>query len=329
MTRLRDDDGKKLAIAGVLAGLVVAGLRGRKLLPEVIKSPASSAKLSSSDWKAVIGGTMKMLGDKNLPVLAAGIAYFSTLALFPMLAAAVAIAALLITAEQLDSLVLTTQAYLPEDVSSVITTQLQNLVSQRADNIVAATIAIAIALFGASGASKNLVIASNIVYGVKESRGWLAQQFWGIIWTLVGIIVGFLFVGLLAVNQGMLEYIGLSGTVIPALLYGRWLLMVLIAILGLGVFYRYGPNRPNVRWQWVSWGAIIATVVWLLATILFFVYVQNFANYNQSYSLFAGIIVLMTWLNLSALIVLLGAAVNYQIEIVGHKSQEDHADNNE
>ncbi len=98
----------------------------------------------------------------------------------------------------------------------------------------------------------------------------------------MGIVFGFLFAALLAVNYTLLEYFGVSSLLIPWVLYGRWVLMLLFTVLGLSIFYKYGPNRPHVRWQWVSWGAVIATVVWLIATSLFFVYVQNFASYTQS-----------------------------------------------
>src|SRR5690606_712888 len=120
-------------------------------------------------------------------------------------------------------------------------------------------------------------------------------------------------------NGTVLGYIGLSEPLASWVLYGRWILIMLVTILGLAIFYRFGPNRPQVRWQWVAWGAAVATVIWMLATVLFFAYVQNFANYNQSYSLFAGIIVLMIWMNLSALVVLVGAELNHQLETVGRK----------
>jgi len=321
MIKLKNNE-KKLAIVGLVASLVIGGLKGRQvytITDNIPIAPGNPYRLSRDEWKNVLVETMKALGSKNLPSLAAGVAYYSTLALFPMLAAAVAIAALLITPDQIDAIILTARAYLPADISSVLGSQFQNLVSNRSDNVLAAVIAIAIALFGASGASKNLVIASNVAFGVKETRGWLAQQAWGVIWTVVGIMFGFLSVALLTLNNSFLLYLGVSSFLIPWVLYGRWFLMLLLTILGLSIFYKYGPNRPRVRWQWVSWGAVIATIAWLIATLLFFLYVQYFANYTQSYSLFAGIIVLMIWMNLSALIVLLGAEINHRLESAGHK----------
>lgn len=314
------NEGKKFAIMGLIAGFFAAGLKARELGGDGHIAHDGPTKLTKSEWKRVLLETKDALGSKNLSSLAAGVAYYSTLAFFPFLAAAVAIAALLITPRQLGDLVHAAEMYLPEDISRVIASQLKILVSRRADNLLAAGIAIAVALFGASGASKNLVIASNVAYGVKETRGWLAQQLWGIAWTAVGIVFGFLVMALLAVNHALLAHLGVPPFFIALLLYGRWLVMVALAVFGLAVFYRYGPDRARVRWQWVSWGAGIATVLWLAVTALFFVYVQHFANYTQSYSLFAGIIILMIWLNFSALIVLLGAEINHRLEIVGREA---------
>jgi membrane protein len=240
-----------------------------------------------------------------------------------MLAATVAISALLITPSQLQDIVAAVKAYLPDGVADLVASQLQTLVGQREGNLLAATIAIALSLFGASAASKNLVVAANIAYGVEESRGWLVQQVRGIGWTIGGIVFGFLVALLLVINETILRGVGIASPLSEILLYGRWGIIVALITLGLAAFYRYGPNRYKPQWQWISWGALTATILWLAGTSLFFVYVQNFGSYDKSYSLFAGIIVLMIWLNLSAFTVLLGAAVNHALEKAAARSEQD------
>lgn len=315
----RKHTSKQQRVTNTITGAVTASLKTRQHAVGGHIAEGTPIKLSRKEWQTVLTRTRQAIARKNLPTLAAGIAYYSTLAFFPFLAAAVAIAALLISSEQLDGLIAVAKTYLPGDISGVVASQLQNLVARRADNSLTAIVAIAIALFGASGASKSLVTASNVTYDVRESRGWLTQQLWAVLWTAGGIVFGTSIVALLAVNQALLGHLGVPDMLAAALLYGRWLVLLVFSICGLAVFYTYGPNRPRVRWQWVSWGAIIATLAWLVTTALFFVYVQNFANYTQSYSLFTGIIVLMIWMNLSALIVLIGAEVNHQLEVVGSK----------
>lgn len=322
MTNKKNGQSKLITI-GAAVGLLAASLKKRDIAEFIDalhpKQPVSPHHLSRQDWKEVLLSTQKSLASKNLPTLAAGVAYYTTLAFFPGVAAAVAIAALLIAPSQIEALIHTSEAYLPADVSSVVTTQLQNLVGRRADNVLAAFIAIAVALFGASGAIKSLINASNAAYGVTETRGWLAQQVWGIIWTVGAILFGLIVLAMLALNGSVLSRFGVPETLITVLSVVRWIVALLCTAGGLAVFYRFGPDRPKVAWKWVSWGAGIATVTWLVATSAFFAYVQNFANYAQSYSLFAGIIVLMIWLNLSALIALLGVEINAQLEHMGRK----------
>jgi membrane protein len=304
-----------LTVVGAVMGFLFA--RFRTVHPDGSDESDASAnptQFSLKDWKQALKAIKNAFGTKNLSILAAGVAYFSTLAFFPLMAAAVAIAALVIAPEQLQHVVATIDAYLPKDVADLITTQLQALTGRRADNILAAVLAIAISLFGASGASKCLVTAANVAYGVQESRGWLRQQLRGIVWTIGGIIFGFVVAVLLVINKTVFQNIGVFSPVADIILYSRWIVIIFLITLGLAFFYRYGPNRVRPQWQWISWGALTATVLWLAGTSLFFVYVQNFGHYGRSYSFFAGIIVLMIWLNLSAFTVLLGAAVNHGLE---------------
>ena len=121
---------KQVAIAGALVGVAGASVKTRQRMKGVQTAHATPFKLTWGEWKQVLGGTKDAMGDKNLPTLAAGVAYYATLALFPFLAAAVAIAALLISTSQIDSLVTISQAYLPGDIADVIASQLQNLVSR-------------------------------------------------------------------------------------------------------------------------------------------------------------------------------------------------------
>jgi membrane protein len=91
-------------------------------------------------------------------------------------------------------------------------------------------------------------------------------------------------------------------------------LLIVLVMLGLAVLYRYGPDRDKPQWRWVSPGAIVAMLLWIIASIGFTVYVANFNSYDKTYGSLGGVIVLLTWLYLSALMVLLGAVINAQSE---------------
>ncbi len=112
----------------------------------------------------------------------------------------------------------------------------------------------------------------------------------------------------------VLESVGLSEAVIDVVAWLRWPVLGVAVMIGLGVFYRIAPNRNHAKWRWVTWGAVAATVAWLLASIGLNVYVSNFGSYNETYGTLGGVIVLLLWMFVSSLIVLLGAELNAELE---------------
>ncbi len=199
-------------------------------------------------------------------------------------------------------------------MAGLLTAQLTNAVDNESANVLVATAAIALALFGVSGAMSSLVNGLNVAYRAEETRNIIKVRLISLGLTCLLIVGLLLILPLIALGGDVLRSIGTPEVLVGVFSILRWLLLAAVMAIGLAVIYRYAPNRPNARWQWVSWGAIMATILWLVATALFFIYVQNFANFSESYSLFAGIIVLMMWLNVTGLIVLVGAEVNHQLE---------------
>jgi membrane protein len=102
--------------------------------------------------------------------------------------------------------------------------------------------------------------------------------------------------------------------------YAPWPLLLVLTILGLAVIYRYGPSRETAEWRWLTPGAVVATVIWLIGSVGFSVYVSNFGSYNATYGALGGVIVLLLWLWLSSFAVLLGAELNAEIE---HQTRTD------
>jgi membrane protein len=270
---------------------------------------------SFEDWRIVLLETKNAIGAKHLGMQAAGVAYFATLAFFPLVVATVALSSLVIEPKQAEALIHSVEQYLPGDMASLVSTQLENATKNQSGNVIAGIIAIALALFAISGAVQNGISATNVSYGREEDRNFIKLRLIAIALTAVSILGGLVIVGLLAMNSATLAFLQVPDSIDFLILALRWIVLVGLVGTGLAIFYRYGPNRRNPRWQWVSWGAVIATLIWLLGTILFFVYVQYFASFSDTYSVFAGIIVLMTWLNLSAFIVLLGAEINHRLEL--------------
>ena len=270
--------------------------------------------LKWSNWKTVFHETRCALSDKNLGVLAAGVAYFATLSFFPMMVAMVSISVLFIKPEQLQGVVAAANTYLPQDIAGLITTQLTNLIDKPSASLIAGIIALVIALWGISGAVENLIRALNTAYGVRETRGFIQMKARSLIITVSVIVLMMVFVPLMGVTEDWLIGLGISPMLVLLLSILRWVLLIIIVMIALAMLYHHAPNRARPKWRWVSWGAIVATALWIVATGLFFIYARYFAHFSDAYSLFAGIIVLMTWFNLSALTILIGAEVNYNLE---------------
>lgn len=280
-----------------------------------VKPPAEDpTKLRLKDWKRALQETKNAIGNKNLGILAAGVAYFSTLSFFPMMVALVSISAFFIKPDQLKDIVDAANIYLPKDIASLITTQLTNLTSRPDASLWAGLIAIGIALWGVSGAVENLMKALNVTNDIDETRNFFKMKGTSIALTVGVILLIMLIIPMMGITESWMEGWGVPGWATIFLSLIRWVLLVLIMMFALAVLYRYGPNRSNPKWQWVSWGAISATVLWLLATIAFFIYARYFAKFSDSYSLFAGIIVMMSWFNLSAMTFLIGSEVNHNLE---------------
>ena len=121
-------------------------------------------------------------------------------------------------------------------------------------------------------------------------------------------------IALVAVLPAAVQFLDLGATTKWLLLFVQWPLLIVLVTLGLAVLYRYAPDRDKAQWRWVSPGAIAATILWVVASIGFTVYVTNFNSYEKTYGSLGGVIILLTWLYLSVLMVLFGAVINAQSE---------------
>ena len=249
------------------------------------------------------------MSDKNLGMLAAAIAYYGTLAFFPLMVLLVSVSALFIQPEQFQQTVEAINRYLPHDIASLITSQLTTLIDKPVISISAAIIALVVALWSVSGAADNLVRSLNVAYGVHETRSIFRLKRLSIYMTFLLVLILALFVPVLAVTEGWLASAGLPWWMVTIATVVRWLLLAAAVMAGIDLLYKIAPSHAR-RFRWISWGSLVATILWISVTTLFFVYARYFAHFSESYSLFAGMIVMMIWLNLSSLSLLLGAEVD-------------------
>lgn len=269
---------------------------------------------SVKTWRKVAKRTFFAIGEKRLDTLAAGIAFFGTLSFFPFVATLVAIGGIVLDPSQMNDVANAVGAYLPHDIANLITTQLTNATQDKSHNSIIAVGAVLLAIFGISGAVTTAISATNAAYGIQETRNAIKLRVTSMVWTFIVLIIIQILLPLLFIGNTILTSFGVPPATISLYGIARWIILFILLTIGLALFYHYGPNRARTKFQWVSWGALVATLLWITVTAIFFIYLQYFSNFSNSYSLFAGIIAMMMWLNFSSLAILVGAEVNYQLE---------------
>ncbi len=275
----------------------------------------SPAELPKTNWKAALKETKKALKDKELGTVAAGLAYYATLTFFPALIGVAACFSYFAEPSTLLAVVDDLKTVLPGDIANLLHSQLEPLAHTRKAALGwAAIISFAVLLWTTSGGVQNLVKATNRAYDAAENRNFFKLRL-----ASMGLSIGLLTFGAallvtLVLKSSVLESWGWPHVLAEHFIIWRWVVVVVLISATLAFTYRYAPARPNPRWQWVSWGSTAAAIIWLAGTALFFTYAQHFANFGKTYGTFAGIIILMTWFNLSSFIILLGAQVNHNLE---------------
>jgi membrane protein len=272
--------------------------------------------LGKKKWKHALLRTKQALKDKDLAASAAALAYYATLSFFPVIIGLSSLYVVVAGHQALLDLIHSLEGLVPQSLYIVLERQLTPIATSSTRVGWALVISVATLLWTSSGGIQNLVRATDKAYDVKETRNIVKLRLVSLVLSTVLIASGIVIMGLLLLQGGALHALGAPAWLAEIFPVLRWPLLIILISLLLSAVYRYAPNRPEPHWQWVSWGATAATFIWLAATVLFFLYVQNFGNYTKTYGTFAGIVVLMIWFNISALIVLLGAQVNKKLEEV-------------
>ena len=272
-------------------------------------------------WRDIALRVNSELSADHVSVVSAGVAFFGLLAIFPAIGALISTAGLVMEPSSIQSQLETVAAVLPENAAEILQQQARSVVSGSQSGLgLAALLGIVLSLYSASKGMRTLMEGMNIGYDEEEKRGFVKTYAVSIALTLLLVFGLLAALGLAVVVPAFLGRFGLPEDVVTLVGWGRWPLLAILAVGGLAVLYRYGPSREEAAWRWVTWGSVIATALWIVGTIGFSVYVSNFGSYNESYGTLGGVIVLLTWLWLSAYIVLLGAEINSEME---HQTRKD------
>lgn len=273
------------------------------------------AEIPARGWKDIAFRVWKEMGEDHLGLIAAGVAFYAILALFPAMAVAVALTGLVTEPEDFVQMLNGVSELMPAAAAEILIGQATDIAGSREGGLgLAAVTGLALAIWSASRGMVSLIEGLNVTYDETERRGLVKLNLVAlgltvvvILGALMGLVAAVVVPAVLALAG---SYGGLAGW-LPAL---RWPILILGTLFGLAVIYRYGPSRENARWRWITPGSALACLLWLLATFAFAWYAGSFANYNETFGTLGGAIVLLMWLWLSAYAVLVGAEVNAEIE---------------
>ncbi len=266
-------------------------------------------------WKQILLRVWRESGDDHISLVAAGVAFYGLLALFPAIAALVAIAGLVLEPSQITGNIESIAGLMPESASNIVVSQATAIAgSAEAGLGLAAAFGIALSLYSASKGVGSLVEGLNIAYDESDDRGLIKGTLLVLaltVFLIIGLVSG---IGATLILPPLLSLVDLGAMTELLISLARWVLLCMMAVGGIAVLYRYGPDRAPAKWVWLTPGAVVACIGWLTASILFAWYSENFASYNESFGSLAGIIVLLTWLWISAYVILLGAELDAEVE---------------
>jgi membrane protein len=272
-------------------------------------------KIPVRGWLDVLWRAGGEISEANLVLAAGGVTYAILLALFPALAALVSIYGLVLDPAQVEKQVSALSGVLPEQPRQLLVDELHQLISTSSGTLgLGAAFGLLLALWSASRGMSGLITAINIAYEERKRRGWFKLNLVALGLTIALMLGGLVVIALVAMLPAAVQLLGVSNGAKWLLLLVQWPLLIVVFMLGLAILYRYAPDREKPQWRWVSEGAGAATFLWLVASAGFTIYVANFNNYDKTYGSLGGVIILLTWLYLSALIVLFGAVINSQSE---------------
>jgi membrane protein len=255
------------------------------------------------------------VGENDLSLISAGVAFFGMLSLFPALAAVIALLGLIADPSVVIAQLENTKGLMPGDVYDIINVQVTALVTARPDTLGwASLLSFLVALWSARAGVGAMIIGLNNVYG-RKNRHTAWHYFRALLMTLGLVLVAIVALLTLVVAPVALAFIplGAVGALVADLV--RYGIAITVLFAGLGVFYHFGPNRRPKRVQWLSFGAVLAVLSWVLLSVAFSFYVTNFGNYNQVYGSIGAVIAMLIWMWISSFLVLLGGSVNAQIDL--------------
>lgn len=299
---------------------------GERIKPERGHLADSPKEIPKKGWRDVLLRVKQQIGEDNVSLTAAGVAYGWLLAIFPLLGSFTAIYGLLADPVDVQRQVEQLFGLLSPNVVEILHDQLTKLAEKSNATLgFGAFFGILFSLWSANSGTKAMITALNIVYSEKEKRGFIKFNLVSLALTVGLVVAGVVALLVVAGLPVIFRFFGLEETVRELLNVSRWPLLAIGFMIFLAFLYRYAPSREKPKWRWVTWGSAAATVLWILASGLFAFYVANFGKYDETYGSIGAVVVLMMWFYITAFIILIGAELNAELEHQTAKDSTTHA----
>jgi membrane protein len=264
------------------------------------------------------GGLRKLLQEvarDNLSVVAAGVAFYAFLSLFPAIAAIISLYGLVVDTAMVQQQLVTMTDILPPQSQPLVRQLLGRIALQSPSSLGwGLVVSVLLGLWSANRGMKALFAGINIAWGSFDERNVVVQTAQTLLCTLGAIVLLILSLLLVAAVPPLLDWLGVPPQLRDTLGWSRWVVLALIAAPALGALFRLAPAQPHTQWGLLSWGAAVATLLWLLGSWAFSLYVAHFGNFSVTYGPVAAVVILMMWLLLGAYCILLGAEIDAQRE---------------
>ncbi|MEX6505824.1 YihY/virulence factor BrkB family protein [Jiella sp. M17.18] len=288
------------------------------------RDAAGPTEIPGKGWKDILYRLYNSFFEDRVMLIAAGATFYLLLALFPAVAVFVSFYGLVADPATISQHIVLFSQFLPPTALDLLRSQLDTLTQKGSASLSLGFITgLLFALWSANNGIKTLFEAMNVAYGESEQRSFIKLNIVAFGFTLGAIVIGIVLIVAVGVIPAVMAVVGLGSATETLIGIGRWPVVFLLIVGAIAMIYRYGPSRNRARWKWVIYGAILTAVVWLLASIAFSWYLQNFANYNATYGSLGAVVGFMMWVWISSLIFIIGAEINAEME---HQTAIDTTD---
>ncbi|MDT0677999.1 YihY/virulence factor BrkB family protein [Autumnicola musiva] len=280
-----------------------------------IKGIKKPTKIKFSGWKKIVLSVKDQIAEDKVSIVSAGVAFYAFLAVFPAIMALISIYGLAVDPQQIQGQLAELSSMMPQQAYEILQAQVESFLATPGEALGWSTaIGILLSLWSANKGTKSLFIGVDIAYGIQTERGFIKENALTLLFTFGAVILVILSMAFIVAFPALVDQIGFPGSVKTLISWARWLLLALIVVFFLALVYRHAPPRKTPAFKWVLPGAILSTVLWLIASWGFSYYVSKFGSYGEVYGSISAIVVLLMWLFLTSFIILLGAELNSETE---------------